>query len=97
MVRVPAAARKDELRGTILDVLRELLAERRDDDVLELFAKLVARNHELEATLAKMRESKNRGERISAAQLSLFLDELRKQEEAAGEAGELAQANRKLE
>ena len=81
-----------ELRGSVLDVLRELLSGRRDEDILALVSKLVARNNELELLLAKMRESKNRGERVSSAQLDLFLDKLREQSE-----GELQQANDKLE
>jgi transposase len=76
------AASSKELRGSVLDVLRELLAGRRDEDVLELFGKLVARTEELELLLARMRESKNRGEHIPAAQLDLFLDKLRQQSEA---------------
>ena len=56
-----------ELRGSVLDVLRELLSGRRDEDILALVSKLVARNNELELLLAKMRESKNRGERVSSA------------------------------
>ena len=35
------------------------------------------RNRDLEMLVAKMLEGKNRGERISAAQLDLFLDKLR--------------------
>ena len=54
-----------ELRGSVLDVLRELLSGRRDEDILALVSKLVARNHELELLLAKMREGKNRGERAA--------------------------------
>jgi transposase len=81
-----------QLSGSVLDVLRELLTGRRDDEIIELFAKLVARNKELELLLGKMRESKNRGEQISSAQLDLFLDKLREESD-----GELDEADAKLE
>ena len=87
-----AGASSKELRGSVLDMLRELLDRRRDEDVLALFGKLVARNEELELLLAKMHASKNRGERISTAQLDLFLDKLREQSEA-----EQREANERLE
>ena len=66
-----ADAAKSELRGPVLDVLKELLAGRRDDEVLALVAALVSRNRELELLLAKLRESKNAGERILAGQLEI--------------------------
>jgi transposase len=88
-----ATAAKGELRGSVLDVLKELLAGRRDEDVLQLFATLVSRNRELELLLAKLRESKNRGEQIAAAQLDLFLTKLKAQTPE----GTLAEANQKLE
>jgi transposase len=87
-----AGASSKELRGSALDMLRELLDRRRDEDVLALFGKLVARNEELELLLAKIHASKNRGERISTAQLDLFLDKLREQSEA-----EQREANERLE
>lgn len=80
-----------ERRGSVLDMLRELLAARRDEEVLAIVKKLVARNNELELLLAKMRESKNRGERISREQLDLFLDKLKSESDEA-----LAAANDKL-
>src|SRR5262245_53261942 len=88
-----AAPGKRELRGTVLDVLKELLDEGRDDEVLELVTKLVARNSELEKLLAKLRESKNRGEHIAPGQLDLFLAKLNTQTPE----GALAEANKKLE
>ena len=63
-------------RGVVLDVLRDLLDEGRDADVLALVGKLVSRNEELELLLAKSRESKNRREGVSRDQLDLFLDQL---------------------
>jgi transposase len=88
------ALRKDrgELRGDVLKVLSELLATGRNEEVLALVKKLVARNRELELLLSKQRESKNRGEHVSEAQLLLFLEELRKTSPEA-----LAEANRALE
>jgi transposase len=90
--KTSAAQPSSELKGSVLDVLRELLAGRHDDAVLALVTKLVARNKELELLLAKMRESKNRGEHISSTQLDLFLDKLREQSE-----GQLQDANQQLE
>lgn len=84
---------KSELRGTVLDVLKELLAGRRDDEVIALFAKLVTRNGELELLLAKLRESRNRGEHIAPGQLDLFLTKLMAQTPE----GALADANKRLE
>jgi transposase len=83
---------KSTLSGTVLEVLRELLADRRDEEVLALVAKLVSRNTELELLLAKVRESRNRGEQISAAQLDLFLQQIQSEPNE-----DLAEANRKLE
>lgn len=83
---------KKELRGSVLDVLRELLAGRHDDEVLALVTKLVARNRELELLLGKLREGKNRGEHIAPGQLDLFLDKLKSIAD-----GDLAEANKKLE
>jgi transposase len=81
-----------ELRGGVVDILRELLADDRDEDIIALVSKLVSRNQELELLLGKMRESKNRGERVSRAQLDLFLAKL-----GATSDEDLAQANRKLQ
>ena len=82
---------QSELRGAPLDVVRELLGEGRTDDVLAVVAALVSRNRELELLLAKMRESRNRGEHISAEQLALFTKLLREQS-----GGALSEADRKL-
>lgn len=88
-----AATGKDaELRGTVLEVLRGLLSDGRNDDVIALVAKLVSRNEELELLLSALRQSKNRGERISQAQLDLFLAKAREIAE-----GDIAEANAKLE
>lgn len=79
-------------RGKVLDVLRSLLDDGRDDAVVKLFHQLVARNEELELLLAKIRESKNRSERVSRDQLDLFIDKLHEEADA-----ELQAANDKLE
>ncbi len=83
---------KSELRGSVLDVLRELLTVGRDDEVIALFAKLVARNGDLEKLVATLRAGKHPGEHIDPTQLDIFLEKLRAQSEGA-----LAEANRKLE
>ena len=66
---------KKEVRGTVLEVIRELLAGGRSDEAIGVVAKLVARNEELEALVAKMRD-KNRRERVSSDQLDLFLNQI---------------------
>jgi transposase len=68
-------AKKTEVRGTVLEVIRELHARGRGDELLAVVAKLVARNAELELLVGKMRE-KNRRERVSSDQLDLFLEQL---------------------
>lgn len=89
----PATASPKELRGAPLAVLATLLdGFERSDEILALVTKLVARNRELELLLGKLRESKGRGERISRAQLDLFLLEAAKQTTAE----ELAAANAQL-
>jgi transposase len=80
-----------ELRGNVLDVLKTLLAEGQREAVLALFAKLVSRNSELEARLAKLLSGPRKNEGVSTAQLKLFLDSLEaRSDEAAG--GPQAQA-----
>lgn len=87
-----SSTKKETKKGAVLDVLRELLAERRDDVVLDLVAKLVARNNELELLLAQVRDRKSRGEHISSEQLDLIFDKLREQSD-----GKLSEADAKLE
>jgi transposase len=86
-----ATSAKNERRGQVLDVLRELLSEGRADDVLALVAKLLARNGELERKLADvlMRGRKNEG--VSTAQLLLMLEGL-----SVAPAEDLETANRQL-
>ena len=84
-------SKRTELRGSVLDVVRELHAGGRSEDLFAVVSKLVSRNEELERLITKLRESKNRGEHISVDQLDLFLNKLR---EMAG--GALAEADQKL-
>ena len=86
-----APQQKTERRGAVLDVLRELLDDGHNEEVVELVGKLVARNEELELLLAKMQQRKNKSERVSRDQLDLFLDKLLSESDE-----ELAAANDKL-
>lgn len=81
---------KNEVRGTVLDVVRELFAKGRGEELIEVVSKLVSRNAELELLLAKLRD-RNRRERVSSDQLDLFIDKL-----LAAVGGELAEADAKL-
>lgn len=83
---------QSESRGPVLEMLRELLGERRDEQVVRLVAQLLARNGELERRLAKRRiGADNEPEGISSAQLDLFLAALKEEANAA-----LKEANEKL-
>jgi transposase len=82
---------KAERRGQVLEVLRELLAEGRSDEVLALVTKLLARNTELERKLADMLSRGRKNEGISSAQLLLMLEGLGAAPQEALEA-----ANREL-
>lgn len=62
------------------------------EEVVALVTKLLSRNRELELLVAKMRESRKRGEGISKDQLDLFLDKLKSESDA-----QLEQANTQLE
>ena len=86
-------AEKKELRGSVLDVVRELLSTGgREKDIVEIVSALMSRNRSLELLVAQLRAKKNRGEQIPLEQLEMFLDQLRKESESA-----LAAANRALE
>lgn len=71
-----AASGSREKQGPVLDILRELLTERRDTEVLALVAKLMVRNSELEQRLMQMLARGHKNEGVSTAQLRLFLDAL---------------------
>ncbi len=88
-----AKSETKELRGSVLDVLRDLLGDHGSSAaVLAVVEKLVSRNKELEVLLAKLRSSKHTNERIAKEQLDLFLDKLREASQSA-----LSIANEALE
>jgi hypothetical protein len=60
---------KTTLRGSVLDVVRDLLADGRRDELLEVVGKLVARNAELEVLLGKV--AKETGASASRATSSI--------------------------
>lgn len=62
-------------RSSVLDAFRTLLAEGRSDAVVDLAAKLVARNSELEQRLAAlMAGARKKNEGVSSEQLLLLLE-----------------------
>ena len=70
---------KADIVGPVLEVLPVLLKQGRTKEVLAAFKKLVARNEELELRLAKLDQRRFKSnEGVSSAQLSLFLDALKK-------------------
>lgn len=91
-----AAAAKNEsadLRGSVLEVVRDLLGNHASTPaVLEVVAKLVSRNEQLEKLIARSRASHGGNERVAKEQLDLFIDKLRKESESI-----LATANAALE
>lgn len=81
-----------ESRGPVLELLYELLGQRRDEQVVSLVAQLLARNGELEKRLAKRRlGGDNESEGITSAQLDMFLAALNEEANAS-----LQEANEKL-
>jgi len=92
------AGEPSEKRGPVLDVLRELLTEGRDSEVLALVSKLMARNSELERRLMQMSSHGQKNEGVSTAQLRLFLDSLAATGVDASDDGapDLGDANAKL-
>ncbi len=84
---------QSESRGPVLDMLRKLLEERRDEQVVRLVAQLLSRNGELEKRLAKRRlGDANESEGITSAQLDMFLAALKEEADVA-----LQEANTKLQ
>lgn len=79
-------------------MLRELLTERRDGEVLALVSKLVMRNSELERRLMQLLSHGHKNEGVSTAQLRLFLDALAATGVDASDDGapDLGAANAKL-
>ena len=86
-----ADKQETERRGEVLEVLRELLAERRDGEVFDLVSQLVSQNAALQRQLAEILMRRRKGEGVSSAQLKLFLSELDKEEDP-----ELEQTNKEL-
>jgi len=87
-----AKSTQRETRGPVLEIVRKLLDERRDEQVVRVVAQLLARNGELEKRLAKRRlGGDNDAEGITSAQLELFLAALKEEANAA-----LQEANEKL-
>jgi transposase len=81
----------------VLDVLKELLAEGRNDEVLQVVERLVARNSELERRLAEIGSQRKKNEGISKEQLLLFLDALATAADSEGGTDEERdEANQKL-
>lgn len=82
-----------EVRGPVLDVLRDLLNAGQHDEVVRMVSQLLLRNGELEKKLAKRRldGNANESEGISGEQLDLFLRAIKQQAEQS-----LQDANGKL-
>jgi transposase len=76
-----------DLLGPALEVLPQLLAEGRTDEVLAAFRALLNRNEQLERLLANLdRKRMKTNEGVSSAQLMLFVNKLREQAAAAVDA-----------
>lgn len=86
-----SASASSTRRGPVLDVVRELLGAGQIDAAIEIVAKLVARNGELERKLAEARSPRRANEGVSTAQLALLLEGLA----ASGDA-QRDEADRKL-
>lgn len=66
----------EEWRGPVLEVVQQLLTNHeRRSELLAIFAKLVARNSELELRLGELLARQRKGEGVSTAQLLLLLDQ----------------------
>lgn len=87
-----------EVRGSVLDVIRALLAHDDRDAVLEIVGKLVAENAELAQRLARAGRRFKTSEKLDRAQLVMFLDVLDRGEAESEEHGpdELDEADAKL-
>jgi transposase len=95
-----ATASSDELEGPVLEVVAKLLAEGRNDKVLETVEALVARNEQLERQLAALgRRTMKANEGVNSAQLRLLLGGLDEQERAEDEdedPADIEEANKRL-
>jgi len=75
-----AEAPASELRGSVLDVVRALLAENADDAVLAIVSKLVAENADMSRRLSRIAARFKTSEKVGKAQLVLFMDALQRGE-----------------
>ena len=73
------SGKPSETRGEVLDVLRELLTGRRDDDVVALVTQLVANNTELALRAAKLSQLEKRNAELEK-QLERVLARYKKSE-----------------
>lgn len=89
-------SRPGDKRGEVLSMVRELLAERRDDAVVALVGQLLARNGELETRLAGKPGKKN--ESVPQTQLKFWIDKLEVEagSDESGMDSDVAAANQKL-
>lgn len=79
MTDASSSRTETEHRGEVLDVLRELLGDRRDDDVVSLVTQLVAQNSELAVRTAKLSALETRNAELEK-QLQRVLDRYKKSE-----------------
>ena len=70
----------NDLHGSVLDVVRALLADNDGDAVLEIVRKLVAQNGDMARRLARIASRFKKSEKVGKAQLVLFLDALQRGE-----------------
>ena len=77
-----AAAAKKSSAQPVIDAVKTLLEEGARDDVIKLVSDLVARNEELELALAKKLRGFKTTEKVSPAQLALFLEKVANDESA---------------
>ncbi|MBX3159207.1 MAG: IS66 family transposase [Deltaproteobacteria bacterium] len=69
-----------EVRGSVVDVVRTLLADNDGDAILEIVSKLVAENADMSRRLARIASRFKTSEKVGRAQLVLFLDALQRGE-----------------
>ena len=86
-----------ELRGSVLDVVRTLRNGNDWDAVLEIVSRLVTENADMTRRLAQVKRSFKTSEKISSAQIMLFVDALARSEGAEADGpDELDEADAKL-
>src|SRR5262245_55420477 len=66
----------NELRGSVIEVVRALREDNDWDAVLALVGKLVAENADMSRRLAQVKRSFKTSEKVGRAQLVLFVDSL---------------------